>query len=88
MEVKEGTSCPVKAYGPGLSGGIVGYPASFYLETNGDSGSLGWHDFFSLNNPECIGFKSLYCNLLLFIIYYCLLFIIVYYLLLFIIYYC
>lgn len=31
----------IKAYGPGLSGGVVGYPALFTVETNGETGALG-----------------------------------------------
>lgn len=31
----------IKAYGPGLSGGVVGCPALFTVETNGETGALG-----------------------------------------------
>jgi len=31
----------IRAYGPGLEGGVVGYPADFIVETNGETGSLG-----------------------------------------------
>ncbi len=31
----------IRAYGPGLEGGVVGYPADFVVETNGETGSLG-----------------------------------------------
>lgn len=31
----------IRAYGPGLSGGVVGYPALFTVETNGETGALG-----------------------------------------------
>ena len=38
----------IRAYGPGLDGGIVGYPADFVVETNGETGSLG----FSIEGPS------------------------------------
>lgn len=38
----------IRAYGPGLEGGIVGYPADFIVETNGETGSLG----FSIEGPS------------------------------------
>jgi filamin len=31
----------IRAYGPGLVGGVVGYPALFTVETNGETGALG-----------------------------------------------
>lgn len=31
----------IRAYGPGLSGGVVGYPALFTVETNDETGALG-----------------------------------------------
>lgn len=31
----------IRAYGPGLAGGVVGYPALFTVETNGETGALG-----------------------------------------------
>lgn len=31
----------IRAYGPGLEGGIVGQPAQFIIETNGETGALG-----------------------------------------------
>lgn len=31
----------IRAFGPGLEGGVVGYPADFVVETNGETGSLG-----------------------------------------------
>lgn len=45
----------IVAFGPGLSGGVVGYPACFVVETNGETGALG----FSVAGPsqaeiECI----------------------------------
>ena len=36
------------AFGPGLSSGVVGYPASFVVETNGETGALG----FSVAGPS------------------------------------
>lgn len=38
----------IKAYGPGLNGGVVGYPALFTVETNGETGFLG----FSIEGPS------------------------------------
>jgi filamin len=38
----------IRAYGPGLEGGVVGYPADFIVETNGETGSLG----FSIEGPS------------------------------------
>lgn len=38
----------IKAYGPGLEGGIIGYPALFTVETNGETGALG----FSIQGPS------------------------------------
>lgn len=38
----------VIAYGPGLRGGVVGHPATFTVETNGDPGKLG----FSVAGPS------------------------------------
>ncbi|XP_039299021.1 filamin-A isoform X2 [Nilaparvata lugens] len=38
----------IRAYGPGLSGGVVGYPALFTVETNGETGTLG----FSIEGPS------------------------------------
>lgn len=31
----------IRAYGPGLTGGLVSHPAMFTVETNGETGSLG-----------------------------------------------
>lgn len=36
------------AYGPGLSGGLVGYPATFTVDTNGETGQLG----FAIEGPS------------------------------------
>lgn len=38
----------IRAYGPGLKGGVVGYPALFTAETNGEAGTLG----FSIEGPS------------------------------------
>lgn len=38
----------VVAYGPGLKGGIVGHPAKFTVDTNGETGTLG----FSVEGPS------------------------------------
>ncbi|XP_068916696.1 filamin-A isoform X4 [Tenebrio molitor] len=38
----------IRAYGPGLVGGVVGYPALFTVETNGETGALG----FSIQGPS------------------------------------
>lgn len=37
----------IRAFGPGLEGGVVGYPADFVVETNGETGSLGMFVNFS-----------------------------------------
>lgn len=46
------------AYGPGLRGGVIGYAAAFVVETNGETGALG----FSVAGPSqvCI---LLFCSL-------------------------
>lgn len=36
----------IRAYGPGLTSGVVGYPALFTVETNGETGALGMHHNF------------------------------------------
>ncbi|XP_067932451.1 filamin-A-like isoform X2 [Watersipora subatra] len=38
----------IRAYGPGLEGGIVGKPADFIVETNGETGALG----FAIEGPS------------------------------------
>lgn len=38
----------IKAYGPGLHGGMVGKPATFVVETHGETGALG----FSIEGPS------------------------------------
>ncbi|XP_036224246.2 filamin-A isoform X3 [Bactrocera oleae] len=44
FEIKVGPKkeSSIVAYGPGLSGGIIGYPAAFVVETNGETGALGF----------------------------------------------
>jgi len=41
-------SSRIRAFGPGLEGGVVGFPADFVVETNGETGSLG----FSIEGPS------------------------------------
>ncbi|CAF3895693.1 unnamed protein product, partial [Adineta steineri] len=41
----------IRAFGPGLEGGIVGFPADFVVETNGETGSLGDISF-SIEGPS------------------------------------
>jgi len=41
----------IRAFGPGLEGGVVGYPADFIVETNGETGSLGDISF-SIEGPS------------------------------------
>lgn len=38
----------IRAYGPGLEGGMVGKPAEFIVETNGETGALG----FAIEGPS------------------------------------
>ncbi|CAF4038840.1 unnamed protein product [Rotaria magnacalcarata] len=38
----------IRAFGPGLEGGVIGFPADFVVETNGETGSLG----FSIEGPS------------------------------------
>ena len=45
----------IRAFGPGLEGGVVGYPADFVVDTNGETGELG----FQIEGPskaqiECV----------------------------------
>ncbi|XP_052835830.1 filamin-A isoform X10 [Drosophila gunungcola] len=44
FEVKVGPKkeSSIVAYGPGLSSGVIGYPAAFVVETNGETGALGF----------------------------------------------
>jgi len=41
VEVGPHMETRIRAYGPGLEGGVVGYPACFTVETNGETGALG-----------------------------------------------
>ena len=41
VEVGPHMDTRIRAYGPGLEGGVVGYPACFTVETNGETGALG-----------------------------------------------
>lgn len=41
VEVGPHMESRIRAYGPGLEGGVVGYPACFTVETNGETGALG-----------------------------------------------
>ena len=43
----------IVAYGPGLSSGVVGYPAVFVVETNGETGALG----FSVAGPSQVRYS-------------------------------
>jgi len=38
----------IRAFGPGLHGGVVGHPAKFTVDTNGETGALG----FSIEGPS------------------------------------
>lgn len=42
----------IVAHGPGLTSGVVGYPAAFVVETNGETGALG----FSVAGPSQVNF--------------------------------
>ncbi|CAK9294546.1 unnamed protein product [Gordionus sp. m RMFG-2023] len=42
IEVMPHKESAIKAYGPGLIGGIVGHGAKFTVETNGETGALGF----------------------------------------------
>lgn len=55
VQVGKKKESSIVAFGPGLTGGVVGYPAAFVVETNGETGALG----FSVAGPsqaeiECI----------------------------------
>lgn len=41
VEVGPRKETKIRAYGPGLNGGVVGHPACFTVETNGETGALG-----------------------------------------------
>lgn len=39
--MEERTLCSVRAFGPGLTGGVAGQPGIFYVETKGETERLG-----------------------------------------------
>lgn len=41
MEVAPYKESRIRAFGPGLVGGVVNKPAVFVVETNGETGALG-----------------------------------------------
>ena len=41
VEVGPVKSSKIRAYGPGLEGGVVSFPACFIVDTNGETGALG-----------------------------------------------
>lgn len=43
VNVKPKKDSSIVAHGPGLSSGVVGYPAAFVVETNGETGALGFN---------------------------------------------
>ena len=47
----------IRAYGPGLEAGVVSFPASFVVETNGETGALGQR---SNTPPVCYSATFLY----------------------------
>lgn len=51
VEVGPTRPTKIRAFGPGLHGGVAGYPACFTVETNGETGGLGLHLF-----DEVLGF--------------------------------
>lgn len=38
----------IRVFGPGLTGGVVGYPAVFSVESNGETGALGNYEYIEL----------------------------------------
>uniref|UniRef100_F1KPN0 Filamin-A n=1 Tax=Ascaris suum TaxID=6253 RepID=F1KPN0_ASCSU len=48
VRIGERTTSQVRAFGPGLEGGVAKLPAIFYVETNGDTDQLG----FSIEGPS------------------------------------
>jgi len=54
VEVGPHMETRIRAYGPGLEGGVVGYPACFTVETNGETGALGVFAFFSCFSLACV----------------------------------
>ena len=49
VDVAKLKTSKIRAYGPGLEGGVVGQPARFTVETNGEVGALGTSCSFFLN---------------------------------------
>jgi len=47
VDVGPAKTSKITAYGPGLEGGVVGQPATFVVETHGETGALG--EFLSEN---------------------------------------
>lgn len=43
VEVRPTKVSKIRAYGPGLEGGVVNQPAVFTVETNGETGALGMY---------------------------------------------
>ena len=41
VDIKPKKESKIRAFGPGLEEGFVGYPACFTVETNGETGTLG-----------------------------------------------
>jgi len=41
VDVGPAKTTKITAYGPGLEGGVVGQPATFIVETHGETGALG-----------------------------------------------
>jgi len=41
VDVGPAKASKITAYGPGLEGGVVGQPATFIVETHGETGALG-----------------------------------------------
>lgn len=52
VNVKPKKDSSIVAHGPGLTGGVVGYPAAFVVETNGETGALG----FNIAGPSQVTF--------------------------------
>lgn len=57
VEVGPFKETKIRAYGPGLNGGVVGHPACFTVETNGETGALGKYSasFFLLKSKHNSG---------------------------------
>lgn len=55
VNVKPKKDSSIVAHGPGLTGGVVGYSAAFVVETNGETGALG----FNIAGPSQVVFVFL-----------------------------